>query len=333
MNPKTLNLAFFLILFLNVEAQHRVNVMEGFEKMKISKLLSIKMKYVLLCLLIPAIAFGQSFNDLIITVDNDTIVCRIIDVNRRNIRYYTEDQHNRNANKISQRLVKAYHVGESESFDSGISARPSFFPDDDSDNWILLTSGDTSKQISKVFYASKDSRLIRKIRLADRHSTTIVYPWEIEAAFLNGTFYESVFFPNEYAGFFRKKTDTTRNSLTQFLGYYIIADSVSLMRYGKTTEKIKNTDGYIAPPKLSYGKYLDDVSGLSIYEKHCIKKGDEVISLPSNYGGFYRTVKKHFSDDKELMYLIDKKLLLYKDLEEIVRRYNEGLRQTQSAND
>jgi hypothetical protein len=39
MNPKTLNLAFFLILFLNVEAQHRVNVMEGFERLKTGNLL------------------------------------------------------------------------------------------------------------------------------------------------------------------------------------------------------------------------------------------------------------------------------------------------------
>jgi len=318
-----------------------INLLNHIMVMKPFSKISIKMKIFVLCFLIPVIASGQSFNDTIITYNDDTIHCRIIDVRKRTLKYSVESDNNNRPQKIRKRLVKDFRIGEGKSIDLGIMAGVNYVPDEDSENWIVLHSGATTTKISKVFYASKDSKLIRKIELADHQSSSIVYPWEIETAFLNGTFYESVFFPYEYAGFFRKKTDTTRNSLTQFLGYYVIFDSVSLIRYGETTKQSKNIYGYegttlatsIAPPKTSHGKYLGNVSGHSIYEKHCIKKGYEVISIPPNYGGFYRTVKMQFGDHKELMQLIDKKRLLYKDLEEIVKRYNEGLKKTQSKND
>jgi hypothetical protein len=52
---------------------------------------------------------------------------------------------------------------------------------------------------------------------------------------------------------------------------------------------------FIAPPKLSYGKYPDDSEDISIYEKHCIKKDGEAI---------IRTTKPEVRT-KNLVYLKD----------------------------
>jgi hypothetical protein len=285
--------------------------------------------------------FSQDLNDLIITKNLDSIKCKITLVNDENIFYKYKKKRHIKTTYISRSLILDFKGNDLKELTIKREDLDRYKKCDTCQNWLVDKDGDTifynlvvkymkipSFTLSSMteFGSERDSSLIESIAYED--STT----------FINYNICEVQYISWEGRNYFTFKPDyrydhhNLKYQCENFLGFYLVKNSVSLIRYSSVYENVnsniyKNTNGLIHNESsrelsMSYSKSIKTTP------EYCIEIDNLRIMIPK------KNREKHFRiaimevlhKDKKLVERIKNKEFEYEDIEEIIKIYNQNLK-------
>jgi hypothetical protein len=291
-------------------------------------------------LLINANLFGQNLNDLIITKNQDSIRCKITLVNDINIFYQYKKKKNIKTDYISRELVLDFQGENIENITISKKDVKMYDKCDTCTNWIVNQNDDTIYHNLIVRYLKMDSTLIKTISWKDLTTSILYKSSDFKSVYWNGVNYFPITPDYRY-----DYSDLIYNS-DVFLGYYLIKNKASLIRYTSAYQF-----GTILPPSQRFKSYklyhkrtkftpkntiLDHlvIDQKSILYKpikytpeYCIEIDSQTIKIP------IRNRRKHFRiammevlhKDKKLVERIKNKEFEYEDIEKIINIYNQNI--------
>jgi len=290
---------------------------------------------VIILLFISTNLFGQNFNDLIITKNQDSIKCKITLINELNIFYQYKKKKNIKTDYISRELVLDFRGDNLENITVSKKDVKRYNKCDTCTNWIVDKDNDTIYHNLVIKYIKpshlltsthinmfetgykKDSTLIESITWKDPTTTIHYNICEIKSASWNGVNYFK-FKPD-----FRYEHSNVKYMCEKYLGYYEVKNKVSLIRFTSIYESQDihmNVNGGLDVARSSS-------SSIKTSPEYCIEIGSDKIMIPR------RNRAKHFRiammevlhQDKKLVERIKNKEFEYEDIVEIINIYNQNM--------
>lgn len=246
---------------------------------------------------------SQSFDDLIITKSKDSIHCKITLVNDYNIFYDYKKKKNTKSTFISKTEVIEYLSDDYKEDESLINSI--LYPSCDTcRNWIVIKSGDTLFYNINLNFITKEKFHFADFQIREGNSVSHYTYDAIKSAQWNNTSYFYFNLSN------RNIFDSDNNKILEgvhqkgFIGYQKYSGPINVVEF--FYQVLQHTD-------------------LSTHNKlgYCIVDNSEYIYIPNNRKEFIEVMRKYITKNPKLLKAIENKEFKYKDLETIIKIYNQ----------
>ena len=272
----------------------------------------------ILLVLVSVNTIGQDLNDLIITRSQDSIKCNITLINDQSVFYQYKNKKNIKSTYISKEQIKEMK-GPNVELAKLKNVDDKYYNNCDTcNNWITLFSDDTIYYDLNIKFIKASPRLIKSFTFSTPYSSSFFYSCDIKEASWNNIYYFT-FQPD-----LRFESSTSHRYLCDnFLGYYIVKDKVSLIKYTSHTRETK-TNFQNLPFPNGGGTIHGYYSGSLTEPDFCIEIDSKRFKIPKNNRQFKLAIKNLLYKDAELIEKIENRELKYDDVEEIVNIYNRN---------
>lgn len=242
---------------------------------------------------------AQTFDDLIITKEQDTIQCKITLINDYSIFYDYKKKKNTKSTYISKAEVLEY-LSETYKVDENLKFSNIHPSCDTCENWIVLKTDDTLFYDIKLFLAYNEKIHFYRFQIKSKNSSSTYHANKIKSAQWNGKQYFNLTLSN-WSDFAPYHSETNAGKWYSFIGYQKYSGRINLVEFSYPI--LRNQGVY---PVFNY----------------CIKDNDEFIYISNNKKKFIELMQTYIVDNPKLLKAIGNREFKYKDLETIVKIYN-----------
>lgn len=273
-------------------------------------------QFIILLLLLKTIstAFGQDLKDIIITNNDDTIICNITLVNDDNIFYQFKKKKNIKTSYIAKNMVLDFTSTNLKSVTVKRKEFEIYNKCDTCTNWIIDSYGDTIFYNLDVKYARKEEKLIEYVRWSDSVSSQKFTSCDIKEAYWNGIKYFSISPDLRY-----ETTTSPIYNCNEFLGYYVIQDETSLIKYASYFKSYNSNNGFSSPTATGT---VSAFGTLETAPEYCVEIFSNIIKIPKINKHFRITMMNLLYKDSDLVSRLENKEFKYQDIEEVIKIYN-----------
>lgn len=248
-------------------------------------------------------AFGQDFDDLIITKKHDSIVCNITFVNDQNIFYEYKKKRKTKADYISRDLVLDFNSAKLDDVVFKPTASSFYQKCDTCENYIVLFSNDTIYYDLEIHRFEQSQHILQVCYLSPSSFTTYI-PYNLKSMFWDGIEYTPISLTDDDLAKMRYHT-FYHTAQKKHLGFYVIKGKASLIEFS-----------YLVNSSYYYRSFL--------IMKILLEINNERIVVPMGENAFIWILRYYLKDNPELILRIENRELGYDDIEEIIKIYNEG---------
>ncbi len=264
--------------------------------------------FIICALLFVNSSYSQSFNDTIITNEQDTIFCKITLVNDHNIFYQYKNKRRTKAGDISRDQVLSYVSCNPQIVE--IINRPIYPKCDTCENWIVLKSGETIYYNIKVSFFDDQNQIAEGAYLKTRNSVTTLEINNISQIKWDGVFHNSLILSEKKRDELKKMNGLDYLNNNSFLSRTIIEGDLPLRGFYYFGSSIV---------------WVGAISARSIEDiQYYIIKNNELLFIPSSRKGFKTFVLEYLADNEYLVSCINNKVLDQNDIVEIFKIYNKA---------
>ena len=290
--PVVLNEPYFEIP-QNLSLIPRLRIFEFMNKIYIS----------ILIFLFALNAFGQDFDDLIITKKHDSILCNITFVNDQNIFYEYKKKRKTKTDHISRDLILNFNSTKIEdvTFKAVVS---SFYQKCDTcENYIVLFSNDTIYYDIEIHRFEQSKHILGVCYLSSNSYTTYI-PYDLKSIYWDSIEYTPILLTDDDLVNMRYHI-LYHTVEKKHLGFYVVKGKVSLIEFS-----------YLVNPILYYYSPF-------LVKNFLIEINNERIIVPKGENALILILRKYLKDNPELILRIENRELGYDEIEEIIRIYND----------
>ncbi|NPD84465.1 hypothetical protein HNS38_06835 [Lentimicrobium sp. L6] len=245
---------------------------------------------------------AQTFDDLIITKEQDTIQCKITLINDYSIFYDYKKKKNTKSTYISKAEVEEY-LSETYKVDENLKFSRNYPSCDTCKNWIVLKSDDTLFYNIKLNLLIKEGYHFSEFRVKEKESISYYTFDVIKSALWNNAYYYSFNLSNREI-FDSENKNILQNVLQkEFVGYEKYSGRLKIVEF---FYEILQFNDYSTHIELGY----------------CILDKSEYVYIPNNRKEFIEVMRKYITENPKLLEAIENKEFKYKDLETIIKIYN-----------
>lgn len=254
-------------------------------------------------------------DDVIVTIDRDSIACKITFINDHSIFY---------SYQVKKRIKKTFIAKDEVRFFGGKKLEKVTFNEEDfavhhqcdpAGNWILLNSGDTVCESLEASHHKKDVMAIKHFTIHHSGNLRTFTSCEVKHAKWGETEYFLIYPSYTYAR--QLKEDQVCN---RQLGAYVIRDSISLMKYTTTIDEVVWTSTMVPAADVNQPSTVvpsHQFTRTKVSVEYCLQIDGIETHLPRGKA-FREAICELLQNDPELVALIKEKKYNFSNLEQII---------------